>query len=143
MPGSAAKVVISERQQEVLRQLSTATTAAKRLTQRDAIVLLPFTGPDNAAIAPCQRPARAPDAAVAPALPRRLGHVGHPELDVQPEAAAELLPGDDVPGARPDLQGAAFHELPAGRAPAVPLDPAVQALAVEQDDGPRGRGHAL
>jgi transposase len=52
MPGSAAKVVISERQQEVLRQLSTATTAAKRLTQRAAIVLLAFAGLDNEAIAP-------------------------------------------------------------------------------------------
>src|SRR5829696_6908685 len=51
MPGSAAKVVISERQQEVLRQLSTATTAAKRLTQRAAIVLLAFAGLDNEAIA--------------------------------------------------------------------------------------------
>ena len=52
MPGSAAKVVISERQQEVLRQLSTATTAAKRLTQRATIVLLAFAGLDNEAIAP-------------------------------------------------------------------------------------------
>ena len=34
MAGSAAKVVISERQQKVLRQLSTATTVAKRLGQR-------------------------------------------------------------------------------------------------------------
>jgi len=52
MPGSAAKVVISERQQEVLRQLSTATSVAKRLTQRAAIVLLAFAGLDNEAIAP-------------------------------------------------------------------------------------------
>ena len=33
MAGSAAKVVISERQQKVLRKLSTATTVAKRLVQ--------------------------------------------------------------------------------------------------------------
>ena len=52
MPGSAAKVVITERQQEVLRQLSTAATAAKRLTQRATIVLLAFAGLDNEAIAP-------------------------------------------------------------------------------------------
>jgi hypothetical protein len=34
MAGSAAKVVISERQEKVLRKLSTATTLAKRLVQR-------------------------------------------------------------------------------------------------------------
>src|SRR5262249_45224115 len=36
------------------------------------------------------------DAAVAAALAGLLGHVGHPELDVQPEFAAEFLLGDDV-----------------------------------------------
>src|SRR3984957_15028285 len=50
MSGSAAKVVITERQQEVLRKLSTGTTVAKRLTQRSAIILLAFEGLDNEAI---------------------------------------------------------------------------------------------
>jgi hypothetical protein len=52
MSGSAAKVVITERQQEVLRKLSTGTTVAKRLTQRAEIILLAFAGLDNEAIAP-------------------------------------------------------------------------------------------
>jgi transposase len=47
MAGSAAKVVISERQQAVLRKLSTATTVAKRLVQRATILLLAFSGVDN------------------------------------------------------------------------------------------------
>src|SRR5258707_1999162 len=50
MSGSAAKVVITERQQEVLRKLSTAATVAKRLTQRAAVILLAFEGLDNEAI---------------------------------------------------------------------------------------------
>jgi transposase len=51
MAGSAAKVVITERQQVVLRKLSTATTLAKRLVQRATIILLAFTGLSNADIA--------------------------------------------------------------------------------------------
>ena len=51
MPGSAAKVVISERQEAVLRQLSNATTVAKRLVQRASIILLAFEGLANEDIA--------------------------------------------------------------------------------------------
>jgi transposase len=51
MPGSAAKVVITERQQIILRKLSTATTAAKRLVQRSTIILLAFAGLSNQDIA--------------------------------------------------------------------------------------------
>jgi transposase len=50
MSGSAAKVVITERQQEVLKKLSTGTTVAKRLTQRATIILLAFAGLDNETI---------------------------------------------------------------------------------------------
>lgn len=51
MAGSAAKVVISERQQMALRKLSTATTVAKRLVQRATIILLAFAGLANQDIA--------------------------------------------------------------------------------------------
>src|SRR3954463_1100525 len=51
MAGSAAEVVISERQQKVLRKLSTATTVAKRLVQRASIILLAFSGVANQDIA--------------------------------------------------------------------------------------------
>jgi transposase len=51
MAGSAAKVVISERQDKVLRKLSTATTVAKRLVQRATIILLAFAGVANQDIA--------------------------------------------------------------------------------------------
>jgi hypothetical protein len=51
MPGSAAKVVITERQQAILRKLSTASTAAKRLVQRATIILLAFAGLSNQDIA--------------------------------------------------------------------------------------------
>jgi len=50
MAGSAATVVITERQQEVLRKLRTAATVAKRLTQRAEVILLAFDGLDNEAI---------------------------------------------------------------------------------------------
>src|SRR5215207_5041654 len=51
MAGSAAKVVISERQQSVLQQLSTARTVAQYLVVRATIILLAFQGLDNQAIA--------------------------------------------------------------------------------------------
>src|SRR6516162_10840345 len=51
MAGSAAKVVISERQEKVLRKLSTATTVAKRLVQRATLILLAFSGVANQDIA--------------------------------------------------------------------------------------------
>ncbi len=51
MSGSAAKVVITERQQVVLRKLSTATTRAKRLVQRATLILLAFAGMANQDIA--------------------------------------------------------------------------------------------
>jgi transposase len=51
MPGSAAKVVISERQQAILQSLSRASTVAKCLVQRATILLLAFAGLDNRAIA--------------------------------------------------------------------------------------------
>jgi transposase len=51
MPGSAAKVVISERQQAILQSLSKARTVAQCLVQRATIILLAFAGLDNRAIA--------------------------------------------------------------------------------------------
>ena len=53
MPGSAAKIVISERQQAILHSLSRASTVAKCLAQRATVILLAFAGRDNRDIA-CQ-----------------------------------------------------------------------------------------
>jgi transposase len=51
MPGSAAKVVISERQQAILQGLSRASTVAKCLAQRATLLLLAFAGLENRDIA--------------------------------------------------------------------------------------------
>src|SRR4051794_36793923 len=51
MPGKAAKITITERQQEILRTLRNAVTAAARLRQRAAIILLAFEGHRNEEIA--------------------------------------------------------------------------------------------
>ncbi len=51
MAGSAAKVVISERQQEILREMTKAYTIARFLTLRANIILLAFAGQSNEAIA--------------------------------------------------------------------------------------------
>jgi len=51
MPGSAAKLVITERQQTVLRQMATAPTSPVRLPQRAEIILRAFDGEENRAIA--------------------------------------------------------------------------------------------
>ena len=51
MPGSAAKVVITERQQTMLRQITAAPTSPVRLVQRAEVVLRAFAGEENQAIA--------------------------------------------------------------------------------------------
>ena len=51
MPGKAAKIVITERQQDVLRALRNAPTASSQLRQRASIILLAFDGRDNPDIA--------------------------------------------------------------------------------------------
>jgi transposase len=51
MPGKAAKITITERQNEILQTFSRATTAPSRLRQRAAIILLAFDGLRNEDIA--------------------------------------------------------------------------------------------
>ncbi len=51
MPGTAAKIRISERQQIVLQEFSRSRTVAKSVVQRATIVLLGFQGMLNEAIA--------------------------------------------------------------------------------------------
>ena len=51
MPGSAAKVRITERQQDVLEQVAAARTSPVRLAQRAKIVLRAFAGAENGDIA--------------------------------------------------------------------------------------------
>jgi hypothetical protein len=42
MPGKAAKITITERQQDILRSLSRSTTVPLRLRQRASIIILAF-----------------------------------------------------------------------------------------------------
>src|SRR5215831_4913567 len=51
MPGSAAKLLITERQQVVLRQIVAAPTSPVRLAQRAEIILRAFEGEENQTIA--------------------------------------------------------------------------------------------
>jgi transposase len=51
MPGKAAKITITERQQEILRTLRNAPTAPSHLRQRAEIILLAFDGLNNPQIA--------------------------------------------------------------------------------------------
>jgi transposase len=51
MPGSAARVIVTERQQDLLLQMSQSVTIAFRLRQRARIVLLAFEGRSNQDIA--------------------------------------------------------------------------------------------
>ena len=51
MPGSAAKVVITERQQAMLRQIAAASTSPVRLVQRAEVALRAFAGEEKRAIA--------------------------------------------------------------------------------------------
>jgi transposase len=51
MPGKAARITITERQQEILRSYSRSTTAPSRLRQRASIILMAFDGLLNDEIA--------------------------------------------------------------------------------------------
>ncbi len=51
MPGKAAKTLVSERQQEILRTVSRSVTAPSRLRQRASIIILAFDGLLNEDIA--------------------------------------------------------------------------------------------
>jgi transposase len=51
MPGSAAKVVITERQQALLRRIAAASTSPVRLAQRAEVVIRAFAGEENQEIA--------------------------------------------------------------------------------------------
>src|SRR5215210_7608328 len=51
MPGKAAKIIISEKQQGLLMEFSKSRTLAKGLVQRATIILLGFAGLLNEAIA--------------------------------------------------------------------------------------------
>ena len=51
MPGKAAKVVITERQQEILRQMSRSRTCAQGLARRAEMILLAFARWQNGPIA--------------------------------------------------------------------------------------------
>ena len=44
MPGKAAKITITERQQEILQTFSRSVTAPSRLRQRASIIVLAFDG---------------------------------------------------------------------------------------------------
>ena len=52
MPGNAAKVIITERQQEILLKLSRSRTESSQRRQRATIILLAFEGKRNDQIAP-------------------------------------------------------------------------------------------
>src|SRR3954452_7777797 len=52
MPGTAAKVLISERQQKLLEEFSKSRTIGACIAQRATIILLGFAGMLNEAIAP-------------------------------------------------------------------------------------------
>jgi putative transposase len=51
MPGRAAKVIITERQQDVLSTLTRSSTCPQALAQRARMILLAFDGLDNETIA--------------------------------------------------------------------------------------------
>jgi transposase len=51
MPGKAAKITITERQQEILRTICNAPTAPSQLQQRASVILLAFDGLSNPEIA--------------------------------------------------------------------------------------------
>ena len=72
MPGKAAKITITERQQEILQTFSRSVTAPSRLRQRASIILLAFDGLLNEDIAEQGRPDTPPSRTLATALGQRV-----------------------------------------------------------------------
>ena len=72
MPGKAAKITITERQQEILQTFSRSVTAPSRLRQRASIIVLAFDGLLNEDIAREGRPDPPPGRTLATALGRRV-----------------------------------------------------------------------
>ena len=73
MPGKAAKITITERQQDILQTFSRSVTAASRLRQRASIIVLAFDGLLNRRHRPEGRPDTPPGRTLATALGRRVG----------------------------------------------------------------------
>ena len=73
MPGKAARITITESQQEILRSFSRSTTAPSRLRQRASIILMAFDGLLNEDIARAGRPGPPPGGTLATTLGQRLG----------------------------------------------------------------------
>ena len=61
MPGKAAKVVITERQQSVLQEIAAARTSEVRMSQRARIILLAFEGLKNEEVSAQVRKKRCQD----------------------------------------------------------------------------------
>jgi putative transposase len=51
MPGKAARIIITERQQEVLQTMTRSSTCPQAVAQRARMILLGFDGLDNEVIA--------------------------------------------------------------------------------------------
>lgn len=51
MSGKAARIVLSEKQEEILQSMTRSTTLSQRLVQRASLILLAFSGESNEAIA--------------------------------------------------------------------------------------------
>jgi putative transposase len=97
MPGKAAKVVITERQQAVLRTMSRSSTCPQALAQRARMILLAFEGHDNESIAEligCERHAVGIWRRRWASEFRRLVLVECCEKDSAPARAIERLLGD-------------------------------------------------
>ena len=75
MPGKAAKITITERQQDILQTFSRSVTAASRLRQRAAIIVLAFDGLLNEDISR-KVGLTPPSRTLATALGRRVGSTG-------------------------------------------------------------------
>ena len=55
MSGKAAKIMLTEKQESILRRIHRSTTASQRLVQRVGIILLAFAGSLNVDIAQDRR----------------------------------------------------------------------------------------
>jgi transposase len=51
MSGKAARIVLSEKQDEILQSMTRSTTLSRRLVQRASLILLAFAGESNEDIA--------------------------------------------------------------------------------------------
>ena len=106
MPGTAAKIIVSERQQVLLKEFSKSRTVGKCVSQRATIILLGFAGAVQRGDRPAGRPqpacrwASGVSGGGTPGMRCACGNVPNPTVCVRRSSTCSPTPRDRAPRRR-------------------------------------------